>query len=117
MSPFCLGILRIGNKGVLSKLGIPNSKQHEFCQQCNSEDKAVAKCIEWWLHNFTVSWRDIIYKLDKTGEMKLADGIRKYAEPLEGTSYIHTLVWSLLSLCSVLLALGVRHIFCIECGQ
>ena len=110
MSPFCLGILRIGNKGVLSKLGIPHSKQHEFRQQSNTEGEAVSKCIEWWLHNFTLSWRDIIYKLDKAGDMKLADGMRKYAEPQKGTSYRHALVRSLLSLCSVLLALGVLYI-------
>ena len=67
-------------------LGVPLSKQQEIREQCGSdEDKAVEKCIEWWLEHATdVSWRKIIYSLDLAGETAVADGLRQYAEPPSG---------------------------------
>ena len=76
-------------------LGVPLSKQQEIREQCGSdEDKAVEKCIEWWLEHATdVSWRQIIYCLDCTEETAVADGLRQYAEPLSGIVH-HILIKS-----------------------
>ena len=72
--------------GVLYRLGVPWSKQQEIREQCGSdEEKAVEKCIEWWLEHATdVSWRKIIHSLDKAKETAVADGLRQYAEPPSG---------------------------------
>ena len=72
--------------GVFGVLGVPLSKQQEIREQCGSdEDKAVEKCIEWWLEHATdVSWRKIIHSLDRAGETAVADGLRQYAEPPSG---------------------------------
>ena len=74
------------NDGLLGVLGVPKSKQQEIREQCGSdEDKAVEKCIEWWLeHAIDVSWRKIIHCLDRAGEITVADGLRQYAEPPSG---------------------------------
>ena len=79
------------NRGILTLLGVPDSKQHEIREQCGSdEEKAVAKCIEWWVNHATnVTWRDVIRSLDKANETKVADGIRQHAEPLTGINYIY----------------------------
>ena len=76
--------------GLLSWLGVPESKRHEIREQCESdEEKAVAKCIEWWVNHATnVTWRDVIRSLDWAKETKVADGIRQHAEPLTGINYI-----------------------------
>ena len=72
--------------GVFGELGVPLSKEEEIREQCGSdEDKAVEKCIEWWLEHATdVSWRKIIHSLDRAGETAVADGLRQYAEPPSG---------------------------------
>ena len=76
------------DRGVLSWLGVPKTKQQEILEKHGSdEDKAVEECIEWWLEHATdVSWRKIIYSLDKEeeGETNVADGLRQYAEPPSG---------------------------------
>ena len=79
------------NDGLLGRLRVPESKQHEIREQCGSdEEKAVAKCIEWWVNHATnVSWRDVIRSLDWAEETKVADGIRQHAEPLTGINYIY----------------------------
>ena len=71
---------------VFGWLGVPLFKQQEIREQCGSdEEKAVEKCIEWWLEHVTdVSWRKIINSLDKTEETAVADGLRQYAEPPSG---------------------------------
>ena len=73
--------------GLLGHLGVPESKQQEIREQCGSdEEKAVAKCIEWWVNHATnVTWRDVIHILYKAKETKVADGIRQHAEPLQGS--------------------------------
>ena len=75
----------------ISCLGVPRSKRQEIREQCGSdEEKAVAKCIEWWVNHATnVSWRDVIHNLDRAGDTKVADGIRQHAEPLTGINYIY----------------------------
>ena len=75
-----------GGGRVFDALGVPESKQQEIREQCGSdEEKAVEKCIEWWLEHATdVSWRKIIYSLDRVGETAVADGLRQYAEPPSG---------------------------------
>ena len=75
------------DKGVLFWLGVPNSKQQEIREQyVSDEDKAVEKCIEWWVEHATdVSWRKIIHSLDRADETAVADSIRQYAEPPSGT--------------------------------
>ena len=75
-----------GVRGVLYQLGVPRSKQQEIREQYGSdEEKAVEKCIEWWLEHATdVSWRKIIHSLDWAGEIAVADGLRQYAEPPSG---------------------------------
>ena len=77
--------------GLLRWLGVPRSKQQEIREQCGSdEEKAVAKCIEWWVNHATnVTWRDVIHSLDRANETKVADGIRQHAEPLTGINYIY----------------------------
>ena len=77
--------------GLFCRLGVPESKQHEIRVQCGSdEEKAVAKCIEWWVNHATnVTWRDVIHSLDEANETKVADGIRQHAEPLTGINYIY----------------------------
>ena len=72
--------------GVLDQLGVPRSKQQEILEQCGSdEDKAVEKCIEWWLEHATdVSWRKLIYSLDLVKETAVADVLRQYAKPPSG---------------------------------
>ena len=67
---------------------MPDSKQQEIREQYDSdEDKAVEKCIEWWVEHATdVSWRKIIHSLDWAEETAVADGIRQYAEPPSGMS-------------------------------
>ena len=67
-------------------LGVPRSKQREIREQCGSdEEKAVEKCIEWWLEHATeASWRKIIHSLYEAGETAVADGLRQYAEPPSG---------------------------------
>ena len=77
--------------GLLSRLGVPWSKKQEIREQCGSdEEKAVAKCIEWWVkHATNVTWRDVIHSLDRAEETKVADGIRQHAEPLTGINYIY----------------------------
>ena len=78
--------------GLLGRLGVPESKQHEIREQCgwSDEEKAVAKCIEWWVNHATnVTWRDVIHSLYKAKETKVADGIRQHAEPLTGINYIY----------------------------
>ena len=79
------------DRGLLGRLGVPRSKQHEIREQCGSdEEKAVAKCIEWWVsHATNVTWRDVIHSLYKAKETKVADGIRQHAEPLTGINYIY----------------------------
>ena len=74
-------------RGILTLLGVPWSKQQEIREQCGSdEEKAVAKCIEWWLEHATnVSWRYIIHRLYKARETRVADGIRQHAEPIQGS--------------------------------
>ena len=74
-------------KGLLSLLGVPKSKQQEIREQCGSDaEKAVAKCIEWWLkHATNVTWRDVIHSLYEAKESRVADGIRQHAEPLQGS--------------------------------
>ena len=74
------------DNGVFTFLRVPLSKQQEIREQCGSdEDKAVEKCIEWWLENSTdISWRRILYSLDWAIEMPVADSIRQYAEPPSG---------------------------------
>ena len=75
-----------GDGGVFVYLGVPLSKRQEIREQCGSdEEKAVEKCIEWWLEHATdVSWRKIIHSLDKAWETAVADGLRQYAEPPSG---------------------------------
>ena len=72
--------------GIFDELGVPRSKEQEIREQCGSdEEKAVEKCIEWWLEHATdVSWRKIIYSLDEARETAVADGLRQYAEPPSG---------------------------------
>ena len=74
--------------GVFDQLGVPRSKQQEIREQCGSdEEKAVEKCIEWWLEHATdVSWRKIILSLDKAEETAVAECLRRYAEPPSGTA-------------------------------
>ena len=76
------------NPGVLSLLGVPETKQQEILEKHGSdEDKAVEECIEWWLEHATdVSWRKIIHSLDWGRETNVADGLRQYAEPPSGVS-------------------------------
>ena len=79
----------IGNElipGVLSELGVPETKQQEIREKHGrNEDKAVEECIEWWLeHSTDVSWRKIIHTLVEKGETNAADGLRQYAEPPSG---------------------------------
>ena len=85
--------LREETRGLLTLLGVPESRQHEIREQCGSdEEKAVAKCIEWWVNHATnVTWRDVIYILDwdTNVDTKVADGIRQHAEPLTGINYIY----------------------------
>ena len=71
---------------VFGYLGVPRSKQQEIREQCGSdEEKAVEKCIEWWLEHATdVSWRKIIHSLYEARETAVADGLRQYAEPPSG---------------------------------
>ena len=73
--------------GLLCVLGVPESKQQEIREQCGSdEEKAVAKCIEWWLEHATnVSWREIVHRLYKAKETRVAYGIRQHAEPVQGS--------------------------------
>ena len=73
--------------GLLTLLGVPESKQQEIREQCGSdEEKAVAKCIEWWMNHATnVTWRDVIVSLDWAKETRVADGIRQHTEPLQGS--------------------------------
>ena len=77
--------------GLLGLLGVPESKRQELREQCGSdEEKAVAKCIEWWVNHATnVTWRDVIHILDWANETKVADGIRQHAEPLTGINHIY----------------------------
>ena len=77
--------------GLLGRLRVPESKQHEIREQCGSdEEKAVAKCIEWWVsHATNVTWRDVIHSLYEAKETNVADGIRQHAEPLTGINYIY----------------------------
>ena len=84
-------VLKDETRGLLTLLGVPDSKQHEIQEQCGSdEEKAVAKCIEWWVNHATnVTWRDVIRSLDEAKETKVADGIRQHAEPLTGINYIY----------------------------
>ena len=84
-------IQNVSDFGLLGRLGVPESKQQEIREQCGSdEEKAVAKCIEWWVsHATNVTWRDVIHSLDKANETKVADGIRQHAEPLTGINYIY----------------------------
>ena len=83
--------INILKNGLLGLLGVPKSKQQEIREQCGSdEEKAVAKCIEWWVNHATnVTWRDVIHSLDRANETKVADGIRQHAEPLTGINYIY----------------------------
>ena len=71
---------------VVGYLGVPWSEQQEIREQCGSdEEKAMEKCIEWWLEHATdISWRKIIHNLDEAGETAVADGLRQYAEPPSG---------------------------------
>ena len=75
------------NNGLLDVLGVPESKQQDIREQCGSdEEKAVAKCIEWWLEHATnVSWREIVHGLYEAKETRVADGIRQHAEPVQGS--------------------------------
>ena len=79
------------NNGLLGRLRVPDSKQQEIREQCVSdEEKAVTKCIEWWVNHATnVTWRNVIHSLDWENETKVADGIRQHAEPLTGINYIY----------------------------
>lgn len=73
------------DEGVLGYLGVSRLKQKEIREQfCSDEDRAVSKCIELVLHQGSVSWRKIINSLDNAEETEVADGIRKFAEPLAG---------------------------------
>ena len=74
------------NRGVVSCLGVPQSKQEEIREQCGSDDaKAVEECIKWWVEHATnVSWREIIHSLDQANETRVADSLRQYAEPPSG---------------------------------
>ena len=79
-------VLKRETHGLLTLLGVPESKQQEIREQCGSEEeKAVAKCIEWWLEHATnVSWRDVIHRLYQAKESRVADGIQQHAEPVQG---------------------------------
>ena len=82
---------KVDDEGLIAFLGVPESKQQEIREQCGSdEEKAVAKCIEWWVNHATnVTWRDVIHNLDLAKEFKVADGIRHHAEPLTGINKRH----------------------------
>ena len=78
--------------GVFHCLRVPESKQQEIREQYGSdEDKAIEKCIEWWVEHATdVSWRKVIHSLYKAKESTLADSLRQYAEPPSGICCTHT---------------------------
>ena len=84
--PLLKGVREWWDGGVFDYLGVPRSKQQEIREQYGSdEDKAVEKCIEWWLEHATdVSWREIIHSLDRAWETLVADRLRQYAEPPSG---------------------------------
>lgn len=75
--------------GFLTLLGISESKRQVVRELVGYDDnKVVPKCIEWWLHYGTfVSWRDLIYCLDRAGEVLVANDIREYAEPQTGEEH------------------------------
>ena len=83
--------------GILSRLGVPETKQQEIQEKYGSdEDKVVEECIEWWLEHATdVSWRKIIHSLDREGQTNVADGIRQYAEPPSGLVKVIVFVYKL----------------------
>lgn len=69
-------------------LGVSESKQQVAREQLGYDNnRVVSGCIEWWLQIGTnVSWRDLIYCLDRAGEVWVANGIREYAEAQTGES-------------------------------
>ena len=72
--------------GVLAWVGVPESKRQEILEECGSdEEKAVHKCLQWWVDHATdVSWRKIIHTLDWAEETGVADTLRHLAEPPSG---------------------------------
>ena len=72
---------------LIDLLGVPNSKVKEICNQFGSDENgAVSACIQSWLqHATSVSWREIVHKLDWIRETEVVDTIRQYLEPPTGT--------------------------------
>ena len=53
-----------------------------------SDQDRLRALVELWLENeiYHHSWRRLIYKLDRIGELTVADPIRGFAEPPPGES-------------------------------
>ena len=75
-----------GNGGVLTWLGVPQSRIDKIRKHCGSDkEKAVEECLRWWVdHAANVRWSKIIHSLDMANETRVADTLRKCAEPPSG---------------------------------
>ena len=66
------------------------SKVYEIEQFDQSDGDRFRAVIECWMQGDGVdeqpSWRRIIYALDRADEMRIADNIRHFAEPVSGKS-------------------------------
>ena len=65
-------------------------KVDEIEQLYQSDDDRLRAVIECWMQGDGMdnqpSWRRIIYALDRADEMRIADNIRHFAEPVSGKS-------------------------------
>ena len=65
-------------------------KVDEIEQLYQSDDDRLRAMIECWIQgdgeDEQPSWRRIIYELDNADEMRIADNIRHFAEPVSGKS-------------------------------
>ncbi len=64
---------------------IPDSKLDAIERECSTDEERLRVCVQYWLlRDPYASWRRIIWRLDGSIHLAIADTIRSYAEKLTG---------------------------------
>ena len=85
-------------KGFATLLGVPEIEQKRIRDRSWwSDAEAREKCIEWWLsHGSRVTWKEIINKLDYSGEVYAANRVRDWLEKASGKNTFSRIIITLL---------------------
>ena len=65
-------------------LDVPGSELNEIEQRSNSDECLRSMLQQWILRNPGASWRKLIWSLDASRHIKVADPIRSWAERVKG---------------------------------